>query len=119
MAATQVSNPSLTHPAQESGPQQKDAGAVTALVPSQQNKKEEPGLDLNGPLARLPVELDVGVPIRDFRVRDLLALQHGVVVASQWLHADDLPVLSGKQALAWSEFEVVDFHLAVRITRLP
>jgi len=78
----------------------------------------ESGLALDGSLSKLPVELDVGVPIRDFRVRNLLALEPGVVVPSRWGHADDLPVLSGNQTLAWSEFEVVDTHLAVRLTRL-
>jgi hypothetical protein len=106
----------MSQPAPE--PQLRDA-AVTALVPSQLNEKEKPTLDLDGPLSRLPVELDVGVPIRDFRVRNLLALKPGVVVASQWEHASDLPVRSGNQALAWSEFEVEDSHLAVRIPRLP
>lgn len=74
---------------------------------------------MDGAIARLPVELDVGVPIRDFRVRNLLSLAPGVVVASQWAHVEDLPVLAGDKPLAWSEFEVVDSHLAVRLTRLP
>jgi len=30
-----------------------------------------------------------------------------------------VPLASGKVQLAWSEFEVVDTQLAVRITRLP
>jgi hypothetical protein len=77
------------------------------------------GLNIDGPAANLPVELDVGVPIRNFRIRNLIALEPGVVVASQWGHGDDLPVMSGNQPLAWCEFEVVDSHLAVRLTRLP
>ncbi len=92
---------------------------MTALVPSEPIEREEAGLNVDSVVAQLPVELDVGVPIRDFRVRNLLALEPGVVVVSQWEHSDDLPVLSGKQPLAWSEFEVVDTHLAVRITHLP
>ena len=36
------------------------------------------------PVARLPVELDVAVPVRDFRVRNLLALEPGQVIESQW-----------------------------------
>jgi hypothetical protein len=96
-----------------------EAAPVTALVPSTPNTAEAAGLDLDGPLSKLPVELDVGVPIRDFRVRNLLALEPGVLVPSRWGQSDDLPVLSGNQTLAWSEFEVVDTHLAVRLTRLP
>jgi len=40
------------------------------------------------------------------------------VIESQWTHGEDLPVASGHVQLAWSEFEVVDSQLAVRITRL-
>ena len=108
-----------SQPTRQPGPERGDTTPVTALVPSLQELHEEPALRVEGRIARLPVELDVGVPIRDFRVRNLLALQPGVVVASQWPHVDDLPVLAGKLPLAWSEFEVVDTHLAVRITRLP
>ena len=95
------------------------ATALTAPVPRDSSLPEESVLDAEGPVSKLPVELDVAVPIRDFRVRNLLALQPGVVVASQWGLGADLPVISGSQPLAWSEFEVVDTHLAVRLTRLP
>src|SRR5579871_1937918 len=84
-----------------------------ALVPSQQEHSEDSPLRVEGRIAQLPVELDVGVPIRDFRVRNLLSLQPGTVITSQWANVDDLPVLAGHLALAWSEFEVVDAHLAV------
>jgi flagellar motor switch protein FliN/FliY len=70
------------------------------------------------PVTRLPVELDVSVPVRDFRVRDLLSLAQGHLVESQWGHGDDLPLSSGAVQMAWAEFEVVDTRLAVRITRL-
>jgi flagellar motor switch/type III secretory pathway protein FliN len=79
---------------------------------------EDSALKGNGPISKLPVELDVAVPIHNFRVRNLLALEPGAVVASQWPQGDDLPVMSGHHALAWSEFEVIDAHLAVRLTRV-
>lgn len=69
-------------------------------------------------VARLPLELDVMVPVRDFRVRHLLALEAGQVIKSQWGHGEDVPLAAGKIALAWTEFEVIDGQLAVRITRL-
>jgi flagellar motor switch/type III secretory pathway protein FliN len=68
--------------------------------------------------ARLPVQLDVGIPIRDFRVKNLLVLAPGVLIESQWAPGEDVPVASGEVQLAWSEFEVVDTQLAVRLTRL-
>jgi len=69
-------------------------------------------------VAQLPVELDVTVPVRNFRVRNLLALEPGQVIESQWGYSEDVPLGSVDVQLAWSEFEVVDTRLAVRITRL-
>jgi flagellar motor switch protein FliN/FliY len=73
---------------------------------------------LSTPVARLPVELDVVVPVREFRVRNLLALAAGHVIESQWRNGEDVPLQAGNVQLAWSEFEVVDTQLAVRVTRL-
>jgi flagellar motor switch protein FliN len=69
-------------------------------------------------IARIPIEADVAVPIRNFRVRNLLTLQQGYVVESLWLQGEDLPIAAPGAQLAWSEFEVIDQKLAVRITRL-
>lgn len=85
------------------------------VSPPQEEGKEP----LGGAVARLPVELDVVVPVNEFRVRNLLALESGNVVPSQWSYGDDVPLTAGDVQLAWSEFEVIDTHLAVRITRLP
>ena len=68
--------------------------------------------------SELPVEIDVSVPIRKFRVRKLLTLAKGTVIASQWMQGDDLPLAAPGAQLAWTEFEVIDQRLAVRITRL-
>ena len=75
-------------------------------------------IKLTAPVARLPVELDVAVPVRDFRVRNLLALEPGQVIETHWPHGEDMPLAAGNVQLAWSEFEVVDSQLAVRLTRL-
>ena len=89
-----------------------------ALVPVTPMPEEAIGSSLSAPLARLPVELDVAVPVRHFRVRNLLALAPGQLVESQWGHGEDVPLASGEVQLAWSEFEVIDTQLAVRVTRL-
>ena len=57
-------------------------------------------------VARLPVELEVAVPVHDFRVRPLLSLEKGKVIETQWGHGDDLQLAAGDVQLAWSEFEV-------------
>jgi flagellar motor switch protein FliN/FliY len=92
--------------------------AEQALVPSLHPPSERAGIVLTAPLARLPVELDVAVPVREFRVRNLLALEPGHVIETQWGHGEDMPLAAGSVQLAWSEFEVVDSQLAVRVTRL-
>jgi hypothetical protein len=82
------------------------------MVPSPQMPEFESSIVLNGPVVRLPVELDVSVPVRNFRVRNLLTLETAHLIESGWGHGEDVPLA------AWSEFEVVDTQLAVRITRL-
>jgi flagellar motor switch/type III secretory pathway protein FliN len=79
---------------------------------------DEPVVAFRPPVVLLPVELDVGVPVREFRVRNLLALAPGQLIESQWGNGEDVPLASGEVHLAWSEFEVIDAQLAVRITRL-
>ncbi len=69
-------------------------------------------------IAGLPVQLDVRVPVPDFRVSDLLRLAPGGLVASEWPSSDDVPLTCGDVQLVWTEFEVVDQTLAVRVTRL-
>lgn len=88
------------------------------MVPSPHAPHGAEGIVLTAPVARLPVELDVSVPVRNFRVRNLLALEKGKLIESGWGHGEDVPLAAGAVHLAWSEFEVVDTHLAVRVTRL-
>ncbi len=94
------------------------ADKVQALVPAPRPAESGEPSAFSGAVARLPVEVEVGVPVRDFRVRHLLALAPGSVIASQWGHGGDVPLAAGEVRLAWSEFEVVETLLAVRITRL-
>jgi flagellar motor switch protein FliM len=112
-------------PPQVSAPQQApgltggaENAAEQALVASSQTQIEGAGIKFSAPVTRLPVELDVTVPVRDFRVRNLLALEPGQVIETHWAHGEDMPLAAGNVQLAWSEFEVVDTQLAVRVTRL-
>lgn len=75
-------------------------------------------IGFDGNVARLPIELDVAIPVKAFRVRNLLALEPGQVVETQWADGADMPLGASQVQLAWSEFEVVDKRLAVRLTRL-
>ena len=75
-------------------------------------------MQLSPAVTRLPVELDVAIPVRGFRVRHLLALDPGQIIETEWGHGSDMPLAAGEVQLAWSEFEVVEQQLAVRVTRL-
>jgi flagellar motor switch/type III secretory pathway protein FliN len=98
-------------------PKAQEGAQQDALVPSLRPPVQEP-LRLSVPAARLPVELDVAVPVQEFRIRNLVDLQVGQIIETQWEHTEDLPLAAGDVQLAWSEFEVVDSKLGVRITRL-
>jgi hypothetical protein len=110
----------MAQPAEENtvvGNGEMEAG-VPALVKAPVLVEGAPEITLNGVVARLPIEIDVCVPIRNFRARNLLALEQGQVIVSLWQQGDDLPLGARGSQLAWSEFEVVGQKLAVRITRL-
>jgi flagellar motor switch protein FliM len=69
-------------------------------------------------LARLTVKLEAGVTLPRFKVRDLLRLEVGQVVESESPDSEDVLVKVGQVRLGWSEFEVVEQRLAIRLTRL-
>jgi flagellar motor switch/type III secretory pathway protein FliN len=92
-------------------------GAALAHAPSAMEAPSPGSLPVER-ISALPVQLDVRVPVPDFRVRDLITLAPGRVVASEWPSSDDVPLACGDVRLVWTEFEVVDQTLAVRVTRL-
>ena len=69
-------------------------------------------------ISRLPVSLAVQVPVRGFRLSDLLRLQPGRTVKSVWAVTDDVPLKVGALQICWGEFEVVEQQMALRLTRL-
>ena len=69
-------------------------------------------------LQRLPMRLTVGIPLPHFRVRDLLVLRPGQVLSSTWVSTEDVPLKIGAVQLSWTEFEVVEQRMAIRLTRL-
>jgi len=104
----------------EAGSAGEETGAV-ALARRPDGSPSEIGLDGKLELERiagLPVKVNVRVPLPHFRVSDLLSLAPGKVVASTWQSSEDIPLSCGDVHLVWTEFEVVDSTLAVRVTRL-
>jgi len=110
--------PASGQPREPGGPGADATDKEQALVPSHPQREEGDLIAPGGPVARLPVELDVSVPVREFRVRNLLALGPGQLIETQWARGEDMPLASGEVQLAWSEFEVINSELAVRVTRL-
>ncbi|HEX2917794.1 MAG TPA: FliM/FliN family flagellar motor C-terminal domain-containing protein [Edaphobacter sp.] len=69
-------------------------------------------------LSQMTVLTSAAIPISGFKIRDLVQLQPGQVVESAWAHTEDIPLKAARVQVAWSEFEVVDQNLMVRLTRL-
>jgi flagellar motor switch protein FliN/FliY len=89
-----------------------------SLIPAARPQEEDGASSFPPAVLQLPVELDVAIPVRAFRVRTLLALAPGHLIETLWPGSEDMPLAAGDVQLAWSEFEVIDTQLAVRITRL-
>lgn len=68
--------------------------------------------------ALLPCRLSVDVPLREFKVRDLLQLEPGSVVESKNVNGADVPVIVNSRLIGWAEFEVMGQRLALRMTEL-
>lgn len=69
-------------------------------------------------ISRLPLRLTARIPLPSFRVKNLVALKAGDIIKSTWASSDDVPLRIGDVQLSWSEFEVVEDRMAVRLTRL-
>lgn len=69
-------------------------------------------------LSRLPVTLVAEISLSRFRVRDLLALAEGQVFESSSPDTEEVPLKVSDVQLGWTEFEVVEQRIALRLTRL-
>ena len=69
-------------------------------------------------ISSLPTLLAVAIPLRELRVRDLIALCPGQIVTTAWNLTDDMPLATGPIQLAWGELDVLNGNIALRITRL-
>jgi flagellar motor switch protein FliM len=69
-------------------------------------------------LSDLTMAMTAGIAVKGFKVKDLLGLEPGQVIESTFAETEDVPLKVGQLQVAWSEFEVVDQHLMMRLTRL-
>ncbi|MFI5110614.1 MAG: FliM/FliN family flagellar motor switch protein [Terriglobales bacterium] len=66
----------------------------------------------------LPCLLTIEISMPGFTVADLIQLERGRIIASRWPVGQDVPLRINGALIAWSEFEVVQNRLAVRLTEL-
>jgi flagellar motor switch/type III secretory pathway protein FliN len=66
----------------------------------------------------LPCLLTIEIPVPGFTVADLVHLERGRIIATRWAVGQDVPLRINDELIAWSEFEIVQNRLAVRLTEL-
>jgi flagellar motor switch protein FliN/FliY len=66
----------------------------------------------------LPCLLTIEISAPGFTVADLVHLERGRIIATRWTVGQDVPLRVNGELIAWSEFEVVQNRLAVRLTEL-
>lgn len=66
----------------------------------------------------LPCELSLDIPVPGFTVSSLLRLAPNDVINTKWLQGSDVPLYVNGKLIGWTEFEVIDDHLAARLTQI-
>jgi flagellar motor switch protein FliN/FliY len=66
----------------------------------------------------LACQLTLEIPIPGFTVAALLRLSPNDVVNTHWLQGSDVPLHVNGKLIGWTEFEVIDDHLAARLTQI-
>lgn len=79
---------------------------------------ETPAHDDWARVEALPCLLSIEIPVPGFRVSDLVSLAPGRLVDTNWTIGEDVPLRINGELIAWSEFEIVNNHVAVRLTEL-
>lgn len=93
-----------------------DSGAVSnSTAPWMSRIEEHPAWPK---LSHLDLVMAVEVPLLRFKVQDLLRLSEGQVFESAFSETEDVPLRIGDVQLGWTEFEVVDQKIFLRLTRL-
>jgi len=97
-------NPSATH-------------AVTPAISGMQNP---PATEPNpaAVLPWLPCSVSVQIPLQRFTIADLSSLANGSVVTTACPRNSHVQLYVNGQMVAWTELEVIDDRLAVRITEI-
>jgi len=103
--------PSLGHP---------DSNSITgnaAAVPRDSGHKDRQS-DPAEVLPWLPCLVSLEIPLQHFTIGDLSQLTRGTVVATARQQNSELPLFVNGQLIGWTELEVIDERLAVRVTEV-
>jgi hypothetical protein len=92
-----------------------DVGKIVPVLSWMLRIEEHPAWET---LAQLRVTIRVGVALNRFKVRDLLLLKEGQMFESISPDTEDVPVMVGHIQVGWSEFEILEQRMALRLTRL-
>jgi flagellar motor switch/type III secretory pathway protein FliN len=94
--------------------------AGLATVPKLADEQKEAPVEAEAWLQALTLRCDltVDMPLPGFKVADVLRLRKSAVINSRWRVGSDVPLRVNGRLIARGEFEVVDNHLAVRLTEL-
>ena len=78
-----------------------------------------PRLSKNWPAFQLlSCRLSLEIPVPGFTIAMLLRLSANDVVNTHWLQGSDVPLHVNGKLIGWTEFEVIDDHLAARLTQI-
>ena len=66
----------------------------------------------------LPCRLSLEIPVPGFTIAALLRLSCNDVINTHWLQGSDVPLHVNGKLIGWTEFEVIDDHLAARLTQI-
>ncbi len=92
--------------------------AVQVAPEKQSGLPAEPRKDLAETFGWLPCQLSLQISIANFTVGDLLRLGKDSIVGTACPFTSDIPLRANGLLIAWTEFEVIENRLAVRITEL-
>jgi flagellar motor switch/type III secretory pathway protein FliN len=88
------------------------------MAAATQAKPETPVCDPWTRVEALPCLLSIEIPVPNFTVADLVGLTPGRLIDTCWTVGEDVPLRISGELIAWSEFEIVNSHVAVRLTEL-
>jgi flagellar motor switch/type III secretory pathway protein FliN len=84
------------------------------------NSTKPAGYDRNPAdvLPWLPCTVSLQIPLSHFTIGDLCRLSKGSAVSASCRHNSEIPLYVNGQLIGWTELEVIDDKLAVRITEI-